>query len=93
MSKVVIFWPYTPKFFLPPFLTFLGLKNHFLDFIDLKNLFFRPENLFLDFLDPKISLNPLKTLRKHLFSLQIDEKNNIFLDFIAKNYPSCQIDA
>ena len=115
MSKVVIFWPYIPKFFWGPFFrdpqiyfvdqyffphkpnkaspayyffTILDLKNYFLDFIDLKNLFFRPKKLFLDFLDLKISLNPLKTLRKHLFSLQINEKNNIFLNFIAKNYPS-----
>ena len=53
-----------------------------------KKLFFRlyrPKNCildlkacFLDFLDLKISLNPLKTLRKLLFSHQIDEKNNIF---------------
>ena len=54
-------------------------------FLLLKNLFFRPKNPFLDL---KISLNPLKTLRKHLFNRQIDEKNNIFLDFIAKNCPT-----
>ena len=58
-------------------------------FLVLKNLFFfrifRPKNQFLGL---KISLNPLKTLRKHLFNLLIDEKNNIFLDFIAKNCPS-----
>ena len=57
-------------------------------FFSPKNLFFRPKkiffrlfrpkNPFLDFFDLKISLNPLKTLRKHLFNLQIDEKNNIF---------------
>ena len=27
-------------------------------------------------------------MRKHLFTLQIDEKNNIFLDFIVKNCPN-----
>ena len=42
-------------------------------------------NIIFRLFRPKISLNLLKTLRKHLFSLQIDEKNNIFLDFIAKN--------
>ena len=67
-----------PQNFSPYLFTLLELKNHFLDFIDLKNLFFRPKNPFLDFLDLKISLNPLKTLREHLFNLQIDEKNNIF---------------
>ena len=63
-------------------------------FLALKNLFFRPKKIFLDFLDLdsfldfldlKISLNPLKTLRKHLFSLQIDEKNNIFFRLYSKN--------
>ena len=44
----------------------------------------RPKKFFLHFLDLKISLNPLKTLRKLLFNLQIDEKNNIFLDFSKK---------
>ena len=72
------------------------LRKIFLDlkiFFDLKYFFtlFTLKNSFLDFLDLKISLNPLKTLRKHLFSLQIDEKNNIFLDFIAKNCPSYDI--
>ena len=77
------------------FLPFIDLK---IVFLALKNLFFRPKkiffrlfrpkNPFLDFLDLKISLNPLKTLRKHHLNLQIDEKNNISLDFIAKNYPS-----
>ena len=47
-------------------------------FLALKIHFFRPRKNFLDLLDLKISLNILKTLRKHLFSLQIDEENNIF---------------
>ena len=106
MSKVVIFWPYAPKFFRPlqifpsnkPFFRLYRPKNHFLapkktSFLDLKNFFldlknfitlFKPKNSFLDFLDLKISLNPLKTLRKHLFSLQIDEKNNFFSIYSKK---------
>ena len=99
MSKVVIFWTYIPKFFwrlsIPKFFaTFFRHPQIFLDFIDLKTVFspknrvFRPKNSFLDL---KISLNPLKTLRKHLFSLQIDEKKNIFVDFIAKNCPNNEI--
>ena len=78
MSKVVIFWTYIPKFFGDLFF------RHPQIFFRL----YRPKKIFLDFLDLKISLNPLKTLRKHLFSLQIDEINNIFLDFIAKNCPN-----
>ena len=86
-----------PKFFnlFRPKRSFFRLYRPKKCFLALKNLFFRPKNFlklfrpknsFLDFLDLKISLNPLQTLRKHLFSLQIDEKNNIsFLDFIAKN--------
>ena len=73
-------------FFSPKKNSFLDLKKFFLDL----KIFFRllrPKNPFLDFLDLEISLNPLKTLRKHLFNLQIDEKNNIFLDFIAKKLP------
>ena len=54
----------------------------------LKNLFLDQKKIFLDLLDLKISLNQLKTLRKHLFSLQIDEKNNIFLNFTEKNCPN-----
>ena len=83
-----IFFPiYLIKLLLPIiFFTFLDLKKLFFKlyrpkncFLDLKNFFrlFRRKNSFLDFLVLKISLNPLKTLRKHLFSLQIDEKNNI----------------
>ena len=70
MSKAVIFWPYIPKFFFRLYRP----KNCFLA---LKNLFFRPKKNFSLF-DLKISLNPPKTLRKHLFSLQIDEKNYFF---------------
>ena len=61
---------------------FLDLITDFLDFLDLK-LFFRPKK-FLDIRNffilfrPKNFLNRFKTLKKHLFSLQIDEKNNIF---------------
>ena len=98
MSKVVIFWAFIPKFFcriflrIPIFFPFPHIPNkaspayHFLDFIYLKKFFrlFKPKNSFLDFLDLKISLNPLKTLRNHLFSLQIDEKNNIFLRLYSK---------
>ena len=77
-----IFYPFKPED------SFFRLYRPRKCFLTLKNLFFRPKNPFLDFLDLKISLNPLKTLRKHLFNLQIDEKNNIVLDFIAKNCPS-----
>ena len=71
---------------------FLALKNLFLDlkmFLALNNLFFffRPKKFYLDFLDLKISLNPLKTVRKHLFNLQIDEKNNIFFRLYGKKLP------
>ena len=87
----------SPNFFYPfrpenSFFRLYRLKKCFLAQKDLffrpkKNFFrlFRPKNPFLDLLGLKISLNPLKTLREHLFNLQIDEKNNIFLDFIAKN--------
>ena len=71
-----------PNFFALP--KFSRLTNHFLA---PTKPFFRPKKFLLDFLDLKISLNPLKTLRKHLFSLQIDEKN-IFLAFTAKNCPN-----
>ena len=57
-------------------------KNRFfalkIQFFRPKKNFFTPRKFFLDFLDLKISLNPLKTLSKHLFTLQIDGKNNIF---------------
>ena len=77
-----IFFPYAykdpPAYYL---FDFLDLITAYLDlktgFFDLKN-FFRPKNSFLDFLEVKSFLNLLKTLKRHLFSLQIDEKNNIF---------------
>ena len=57
-------------------------------------MFFSPKKPFFKllrhknpFLDLKISLNPLKTLRKHLFNLQIDEKNNIFFRIYSKKLP------
>ena len=49
-------------------------------FLDLKNFFrlFRPKNF----------IKSTQNLEETFFNLQIDEKNNIFLDFIAKNCPS-----
>ena len=75
------------------FLEFIDLKNVLspkkASFLDLKNFFrlFRPKNPFLTFLDQKIPLNPLKTLKKHLFNLQSDEKNNIFFRLYSKKLP------
>ena len=85
-----IFFKTCPKFFRH--LPFLSIPKFFWRpfFYSSPNFFwlYRHKKILLDFLDLKISLNPLKTLRKHLFTLQIDEKNNIFLDFIAKNCSS-----
>ena len=61
MSKVVIFGHMPPNFFddlfldtpqkffgLPKFFNLFGLKNHFLDFIDLKTVFYPKKTSFLD---------------------------------------------
>ena len=56
---------------VPPayyFFDFLDLKTSFLDFLNLKNWSFRPKNFF----------KSTQNLKKHLFSIQIDKKNNIF---------------
>ena len=81
MSKVTVFYLNSSKFYVDLFLGMLIFfyrspnKNphayYLFDFLDLITD-------FLDFLDLKNFLNRLKTLRKQLFSLLIDEKNNIF---------------
>ena len=83
MSKVTVFYLISSKFFVDLFLGILIFFPHvpnknppacyLFDFLDLTTD-------FLDFLDLKNFLNRLKvkTFKKHLFSLQIDEKNNIF---------------
>ena len=82
MSKVVIFSPYTPKFFDDLFLgipNFLGIPKFFPLIYLIKLLLpiifylFRAKNLFLDFIDLKTAFSP-----KNLF---FRPKKN-FLDFL-----------
>ena len=81
MSKVTVFYLISSKFFAGLFLGTLILfphipnKNppayHLFDFLDLTTA-------FLYFLDLKIFKSTQNLIKKHLFSLQIDEKHNIF---------------
>ena len=83
----IFFRPFRPSFFLGTLIFYSHIPNKnppaycLFDFLDLTTD-------FLDFLDLKNFLNRLKTLKKHLFSLQIDEKNNIFnFRFYSKKLP------
>ena len=75
----------TPKIFCPPPKNFHPPKFFYpfrpeILFLDFLDLkiFFRPKKFFLDFLDLKIFSNRLNSLQKHILNLQSHEKNYVF---------------
>ena len=86
MSKVTIFYPISPKFFVDFFgiPIFSHVLNkfppvyYFFNFLNLITVFFllfRPKNCFLDL---KISLNRLKTLKNTVLAFKLMRKTIFF---------------
>ena len=89
MFKAIVFYLISSKFFCRRFFRNLIF---FFPYTQQKSpcllFFFNFLDFITGFLDLKNFKNRPKTLKKHLFSLQIDEKNNIFnFSIYSKKFP------